>query len=79
MATGDIQTLILLVIPVLLIQLGLVIFSLVDLAKRSHVRGSRLIWTIALVITGFTVPTGIIVAAIYLTWGRRVGENDDQC
>ena len=78
MATEDIQTLILLVIPVLLIQLGLVTYSLVDLSKRTKVHGSRLVWAIALVITGFTVPTGIIVTAIYLAWGRHGGENDDQ-
>ena len=78
MTTKEIQTLILMVLPVLLIQLGLVVYSLIDLAKRSRVRGSRLAWAVALVITGLGVPTGIIVTAIYLTWGRHVGENDDQ-
>ena len=61
----------LLVAPIILIQLGLIIYSLVDLRRREMVRGPRWAWAVGLVLSAFTVPSGIIVAGLYLAWGRN--------
>jgi len=70
--TQEIQTILALVAPIVLIQLGLVIYSLVDLARREKVRGPRWAWAVGLVVTMFGVPSGIVVAGLYLAWGRNV-------
>lgn len=71
----------LLLSPVLLIQLGFSIYSLVDLSRRKQVRGQKIIWAVVLVITLFALPSGLIVSGIYLAWGRHVeadgGSQDD--
>lgn len=70
--TQEIRTLIALVTPILLIQLGLVIYALVDLRRREKVRGPRWAWAVGLVVTMFGVPSGIVVAGLYLAWGRNI-------
>jgi hypothetical protein len=77
MTDQEITILILLLIPVLIIQLGLVIYALVDLARRKQVRGKRWIWTVALIVTAVGMPSGIITAALYLIWGRHVTDADE--
>ena len=69
--------LLLLLIPILLIQLGLVIYALIDLAGRSSVRGTRGLWLALLIITAFAMPTGILVSGLYLAWGRHEEVADD--
>jgi len=69
--SDEILKLLLLISPILLIQLGLVIYSLVDLARRQKTRGPRWAWALGLVLTMFGAPGGIIVSAIYLAWGRH--------
>ena len=70
-------TLILLISPILLIQLAMAVYSLVDLSRRSAVRGQRWVWAAVLIVTAFGLPTGIIASGVYLTWGRQTdGEND---
>lgn len=71
MNSQDLLMILLLVSPLLLIQIGIVIFALVDLSRRATVRGSRVVWAVALVLTGFGFPTGILVAGLYLAWGRN--------
>jgi uncharacterized membrane protein YoaK (UPF0700 family) len=71
----DLQTLLLLLIPIILIQLGLAIYALIDLSKRKLTRGPRWLWAVLLVITALAFPSGIIVQAIYLLWGRLVEAN----
>ena len=73
----DIIRLALLLIPILLIQLALSIYALVDLARRKHTTGPRWLWAVLLVITLFALPTGLIVAAIYLIWGRKEDEYEE--
>lgn len=60
-----------LLIPILLIQIGLVIYSLVDLSKRSAVKGSKVLWAVLLIATALGFPSGILVSAAYLGWGRH--------
>jgi hypothetical protein len=67
----------LLLSPILLIQLGFSIYSLVDLSHRSQVRGKKAIWAVLLVITLFALPTGLILSGLYLAWGRHVEVIDD--
>ncbi len=53
-------------IPLALIQLGLMIWAIVDLVKRERVRGgSKLLWALVIV---FVSTIGSIV---YLVWGRQ--------
>lgn len=68
----DLQTLLLLLIPIFLIQLGLAIYALIDLSKRKLTRGPRWLWAVLLVMTALALPSGIVVTAIYLLWGRQV-------
>ena len=68
----DLQTLLLLLIPIILIQLGLAIYCLVDLSKRKVTRGPRWVWAVFLVFTALALPSGIILQAFYLLWGRQV-------
>lgn len=77
MDRADLITLILLLIPIFLIQLGVVIYALVDLSRREQVRGRREVWAVALVLGALAVPGGLIVSALYLTWGRNVEAQDD--
>jgi hypothetical protein len=60
-----------LLIPVILIQLGLSIYALVDLKRRTKTRGPRWAWAVALIVTTFAFPSGVIVSGIYLAWGRH--------
>jgi hypothetical protein len=77
MDTQDYIKLALLLSPVLLIQLGLVIYALVDLSRRKRVRGRRWAWAVGLVLTALALPTGIILTGLYLTWGRNIEGQDD--
>jgi len=72
MLSQELQTLLLLATPIFLIQLGLSIYCLVDLAKRKLTRGPRWAWAVFLVLTILAVPSGLIVSALYLLWGRQV-------
>ncbi len=53
------------VIPLVAIQLGLMIWAFVDLAKRERVRGgSKLVWGLVIVLINLVGPI------VYLVWGR---------
>lgn len=77
MTTQEIVILALLLLPILLIQLGLVVYALVDLSRRAQVRGQRWAWGAGLVLTALALPTGIIIAGLYLAWGRHVEVQND--
>ena len=54
------------VIPLLLIQVGLIVWALVDLAKRERVKGgSKVVWVLVIVLLEFIGPI------LYLAWGRE--------
>jgi hypothetical protein len=79
MTTQEIINLALLLLPILLIQLGLVVYALVDLSRRDQVRGQRWAWGAGLVLTALALPTGIIIAGLYLAYGRNVEVQNDPC
>jgi hypothetical protein len=63
LSTGE---LIAILLPLVIIELGLIVWALMDLARRQSVKGgSRLLWL--LVILCFTT----IGPIVYLVWGRN--------
>ena len=71
MTTQEILNLALLLSPVVLIQVGMAVYALVDLARRAKTRGPRWAWALGLIVTLFGFPIGIIVSGVYLAWGRH--------
>ena len=71
MTPKEILNLALLVSPIFLIQVGMAVYALIDLKRRAQTRGPRLAWALGLIVTAFTVPSGIIVSGVYLAWGRH--------
>ena len=59
-------------VPLVLIQLGMAVYALIDLAKREQTRGPRWLWAVGLVVTALGFPSGVIVSGLYLAWGRNV-------
>ncbi|KPK11608.1 MAG: hypothetical protein AMJ56_05960 [Anaerolineae bacterium SG8_19] len=54
-----------LLVPVILIQLGLIVAALVDLIKRSKTRGPKWLWVVIILIFGIIGPI------IYFVIGRE--------
>jgi len=52
-------------IPVILLQLGLMIFALLDLARRERTRGPKWVWAIVIVLGELLGPI------VYLLLGRE--------
>lgn len=71
MGLSELLTLILLLSPIILIQFGLAVYALLDLRKRKQVHGQRWVWVVALILTCLALPSGLIVSALYLVWGRK--------
>jgi len=69
---SELQQYIPFVIPLVLIQLGMAVYALVDLARREKTRGPRWLWAIGLILTALGFPSGIMVSGLYLAWGRNV-------
>ena len=67
----EIFNILLLLSPVILVELGLAIYALVDLVRRAKTRGPRWAWALGLVLGAFSFPAGIIVSGFYLAWGRH--------
>lgn len=62
-STGE---LILHLLPVIAIQLALMVYALVDLARRGEVRGgSKALWAAAVLLINLIGPI------VYLAWGRH--------
>jgi len=53
------------IIPILLLQLALAIYALVDLAKREKTRGPKWMWAIIILFGELIGPV------VYLVWGRE--------
>jgi hypothetical protein len=53
-----------LLIPILLIQLGLMVYCLIDLARREQTRGPKWLWVILIVLGQLWGPV------VYLIFGR---------
>jgi uncharacterized membrane protein YhaH (DUF805 family) len=64
--TGE---LVLYLLPVLIIQLALMVYALVDVARRERVRyGSKILWVVVIVLINIIGPIA------YLAWGRMPAE-----
>jgi hypothetical protein len=74
LTTKEILNLFLLISPVILIQVGIAVYALIDLSRRAKTRGPRWAWALGLIITILGVPSGIIVSGVYLAWGRHAEE-----
>ncbi|RNF40300.1 PLD nuclease N-terminal domain-containing protein [Planococcus salinus] len=61
----DQPTLLLLLLPVILIQLGLMIFTLVDLMRNPKPNGPKWMWGLVIVLVNIIGPI------LYLVIGRR--------
>jgi hypothetical protein len=72
-----IRTVLPLLVPILLIQLGLAVYALLDLSKRGATHGPRWVWAVGLIVTAFALPSGILVSGAYLGWGRHIEEKND--
>jgi len=71
MTTKEILNIVLLLSPIVLIQVGMAVYALVDLGRRAKTRGPRWAWALALIVTLVGIPSGIIVSGVYLAWGRH--------
>jgi hypothetical protein len=58
----NVTRLILLLLPLIAIQIGLMVYALVDLAKRERVKGDRWIWVVVIVLVGIIGPIVYFVA-----------------
>jgi hypothetical protein len=73
----NISLLLLLLAPVLLLQIGLAVYGLVDLSSRTAVKGPKGLWLGLLIVSMVSFPAGIIISGMYLAWGRNVEQPDD--
>ncbi len=68
LSTGE---LILYLLPVIIIQFSLMIFALIDLARREKVRtGNKVLWALIILLLNLIGPI------IYLAWGRYPAEEE---
>jgi hypothetical protein len=66
METMDtVRSLIPLLIPILILELGLIIFALRDLSRRERVNGPKWMWVVIIVLLQLIGPV------LYFTVGRR--------
>jgi hypothetical protein len=64
--------LMLLLVPVILLEFGLLIWALVDVIKRQHVRGgNKVVWILVIVLVNIIGPI------IYFIFGREEGQADN--
>ena len=43
-------------LPLIVIQLGLIVYALIDLSKRDHTRGPKWVWVLLIVFIQFIGP-----------------------
>lgn len=77
MTRQEIINLALMLSPIVLVQLGLAVYALLDLRRRAQVRGPRWAWAAGLVVTALGLPSGLLVSGLYLAWGRHAEQDDD--
>ena len=64
-------TFLLLIVPIALLEIGLMIWALVDVARRDYVRGNnKVVWILVIVIINIIGPI------IYLLLGRSDGSKE---
>jgi hypothetical protein len=58
-------------IPIIIIQIGLMVWALVDVVKRERVRGgNKVVWILIIVLVNLFGPI------IYFIWGREEGPGE---
>lgn len=62
---GNISKYLMLIIPIVLLQLGLMIAALIDLSKREHTNGPKWVWILVIVFGE------ILGSVIYFIVGRK--------
>lgn len=61
----NIRSLIPFLIPIVLLQLGLMVFALVDLARRERTKGPKWVWALVVIFVNLIGPI------VYLVVGRE--------
>ena len=61
----NISSLIPFLIPIVLLQLGLMVFSLVDLIRRERTKGPKWVWALVIIFVNLVGPV------VYLVVGRE--------
>ena len=61
----NISSLIPFLIPIVLLQLGLMVFALVDLARRERTKGPKWVWALVVIFVNLIGPI------VYLVVGRE--------
>ena len=61
----NISSLIPFLIPIVLLQLGLMVFSLVDLIRRERTKGPKWVWALVIILVSLIGPI------VYLVVGRE--------
>ena len=64
MSEQDLLRLLPLLIPLLLVQVGLIVLALLDLARRRHTRGPKWAWILVILLLELLGPV------IYFVFGR---------
>jgi hypothetical protein len=64
MSTEQLMRLLPLVIPIILIQLGLMVVALLDLVRREHTRGPKWMWAVIIILGELIGPLA------YFLFGR---------
>jgi hypothetical protein len=64
MSTEQLMRLLPLVIPIILIQLGLMVVALLDLVRREHTRGPKWVWAVIIILGELIGPLA------YFLFGR---------
>jgi uncharacterized membrane protein YhaH (DUF805 family) len=54
-----------LLIPLFIIQMALLVIALVDVVRREHVRGNKIVWILVIVLVNVIGPI------VYLLFGRQ--------
>lgn len=64
MSTEQVMRLLPLFAPLILIQLGLIVAALLDLARREHTRGPKWLWVVIIIFVELVGPL------VYFLFGR---------
>ncbi len=64
---NELRELIPLLLPLIVIQVGLMIFALVDLSRRSATRGPKWVWALVIIFINLIGPV------VYFVIGREEG------
>ncbi len=68
LANMEIATIMLLVIPLVIIELGLLVWALLDVIRREHVTGgNKIVWILVIVLVNIIGPI------VYFLFGRKEG------